>query len=98
MKRITLFFMYALFCCVDICAQIENKHVVMQDSTPKMHIDPTQDCNNPILDFNFNADPTAIVHNGRVYVYGTNDQQQCDSVGEDNENNYAYIKTLGIDK
>ena len=42
--------MYALFCCVDICAQIENKHVVMQDSTPKMHIDPTQDCNNPILD------------------------------------------------
>lgn len=94
MKRITLFFMYALFCCVDICAQIENKHVVMQDSTPKMHIDPTQDCNNPILDFNFNADPTAIVHNGRVYVYGTNDQQQCDSVGEDNENNYAYIKTL----
>lgn len=27
------------------------------------------------------ADPTAVVHDGRIYVYGTNDHQQYDVVG-----------------
>ena len=35
----------------------------------------------PLLDFVYCAAPTAIVHEGRVYVYGSNDQQQCDSFG-----------------
>ena len=49
---------------------------------------------NPILDFIFTADPTAIVHDGRLYVYGTNDQQQYEAVGRDGRNTYEYIKTL----
>ena len=35
---------------------------------------------NPLLDFIFVADPTSVEYNGRLYVYGTNDTQQLDSV------------------
>ncbi|SNR30295.1 glycoside hydrolase family 43 protein [Flavobacterium sp. ov086] len=49
---------------------------------------------NPLLDFMFTADPTAIEYNGRVYVYATNDHQQYEKVGKDGKNNYAYIRTL----
>lgn len=33
---------------------------------------------NPLLDFTFTADPTAVEYDGRLYVYATNDQQQAD--------------------
>lgn len=46
---------------------------------------------NPILDFQFCADPTAVEHNGRLYVYGTNDHQQYE---EAESNTYEKIKTL----
>jgi len=49
---------------------------------------------NPLLDFMFTADPTAIEYNGRVYVYTTNDQQQYDTVGPGGKNSYGYIRTL----
>ncbi|SDP54364.1 arabinoxylan arabinofuranohydrolase [Mucilaginibacter sp. OK268] len=49
---------------------------------------------NPLLDFMFTADPTAIVYNGRVYVYATNDNQQFEKVGKDGKNTYAYIRSL----
>jgi arabinoxylan arabinofuranohydrolase len=49
---------------------------------------------NPLLDFMFTADPTAIEYNGRIYVYATNDHQQYEKVGKDGKNNYAYIRTL----
>ena len=48
---------------------------------------------NPLLDFMFTADPTAIEYNGRVYVYATNDHQQFEKVGKDGKNNYGYIRT-----
>lgn len=49
---------------------------------------------NPLLDFVYVADPTAIVHDGRVYVYGTNDQQEFDAVGLEKENSYDRIHSL----
>lgn len=49
---------------------------------------------NPLLDFIFVADPTAIEYNGRLYVYGTNDTQQLDSVGKEGKNGYQYIHSL----
>jgi arabinoxylan arabinofuranohydrolase len=49
---------------------------------------------NPLLDFMFAADPTAVVYNGRVYVYATNDNQQYEKVGKDGKNSYGYIRTL----
>jgi arabinoxylan arabinofuranohydrolase len=49
---------------------------------------------NPLLDFMFTADPTAVEYNGRIYVYATNDHQQFEKVGKDGKNSYGYIRTL----
>lgn len=49
---------------------------------------------NPILDFKYMADPTAVIHNGRIYVYGTNDHQQYEVVGRDGKNTYQHIHSL----
>ena len=49
---------------------------------------------NPLLDFMFTADPTAVEYNGRIYGYATNDHQQYEHVGKDGKNSYEYIHTL----
>lgn len=49
---------------------------------------------NPIIANVFCADPTAVEYNGRLYVYGTNDQQQYDELGGRGENTYEKIKSL----
>lgn len=49
---------------------------------------------NPLLDFQYVADPTAVIHNGRIYVYGTNDHQQYEAVGRDGKNTYEHIHSL----
>src|SRR5687768_12787260 len=49
---------------------------------------------NPLLDFMFTADPTAVEYEGRIYVYATNDHQQYEHVGKDGKNNYEHIRTL----
>ncbi len=46
---------------------------------------------NPISSNIFCADPTAVEYEGRLYVYGTNDQQQSE---EDVKNDYDHIKSL----
>lgn len=48
---------------------------------------------NPISPNIFCADPTAVEYNGRLYVYGTNDQQQSE---EGTKNDYAHIKSLVV--
>lgn len=49
---------------------------------------------NPLLDFIFTADPTAVEYNGRIYVYATNDHQQYEKVGKDGKNSYEHIRSL----
>ena len=49
---------------------------------------------NPISADKFMADPTSIVYNGRLYVYGTNDQQQFDATDGLSANNYSKITSL----
>ncbi|MCR8558835.1 family 43 glycosylhydrolase [Mucilaginibacter sp. BJC16-A38] len=49
---------------------------------------------NPLLDFMFTADPTAIAYNGRVYVYATNDNQQYLKVGPGGTNSAESIRSL----
>ena len=49
---------------------------------------------NPLLDFMFTADPTAVEYNGRIYVYATNDNQQFEKEGKDGKNSYGYIRSL----
>ena len=48
---------------------------------------------NPISPSIFCADPTAVEYDGRLYVYGTNDQQQAE---EGTSNDYAHIKSLVV--
>ena len=54
------------------------------------------DFHNPLLDHHYTADPTAVEYEGRLYVYGTNDQQQCDEVHPDSANTYEHINSLAM--
>lgn len=49
---------------------------------------------NPLTTAFLCADPTAIEHEGRLYVYGSNDQQEYDKNGPDSNNTYGAIKSL----
>ncbi len=51
---------------------------------------------NPISCQVFCADPTAVEHNGRLYVYGTSDQQQCDEKGPNADNTYEKIRSIEV--
>lgn len=51
---------------------------------------------NPILSNIFCADPTAVEYEGRLYVYGTNDNQQYEAVGEKGKNTYEKIKSFVV--
>ncbi len=51
---------------------------------------------NPISPIQYCADPTAVEYNGRLYVYGTNDHQQFDAVGEEGKNTYEHIRSLVV--
>ena len=54
----------------------------------------TEGYHNPLLDFVYTADPTAVEHEGRLYVYATNDQQQLDETHPDSANTYEKINSL----
>ena len=49
---------------------------------------------NPLLDFHYIADPTAVEYEGRLYVYGTNDHQQYEAGTA--SNTYEAINSLVV--
>lgn len=49
---------------------------------------------NPLISNVFCADPTSVEYDGRLYIYGTCDQQQFDAVGADGKNTYEKIKSI----
>lgn len=51
--------------------------------------------NNPLVTHQFMADPTCVVYNDRVYVYGTTDIVAYDSNGDIADNAYA-VDTLSV--
>lgn len=51
---------------------------------------------NPLVSNKFGADPYALVHEGRVYLYMTNDVFEYDEQGEIKENSYSSINTLTV--
>lgn len=51
---------------------------------------------NPISGEFYCADPTAVEYNGRLYVYGTNDHQQYEAVGDSGSNTYDKIKSFQV--
>jgi arabinoxylan arabinofuranohydrolase len=68
----------------------ENLEEKFGNVSPKLISDNA----NPLLDFMFTADPTAVEYNGRMYVYATNDHQQYENVGKGGKNSYEHIHTL----
>ncbi|MBR1548057.1 MAG: family 43 glycosylhydrolase [Prevotella sp.] len=52
------------------------------------------DYNNPLSASWFMADPTAVEYNGRLYVYGTNDQQEFQYTTGLTSNGYGHITQL----
>ncbi len=71
--------------------------VAGQDSTAEVELAETpkqETYSNPICPYNFCADPTAIEYDGRLYVYGTNDQQEFDYSNGLIANSYGKINQL----
>lgn len=81
----------ALVIAISSCNQQRKNEIILPEySSPKM----MNNNGNPLLDFNFNADPTAVEYEGRLYVYATNDHQQLDIVGPEGNNGYQHIHSL----
>jgi len=51
---------------------------------------------NPLCPFLFTADPTAVEHEGRLYVYGSNDTDEYLARKKEGENTYDYLKTMAV--
>jgi len=51
---------------------------------------------NPLVSHKFGADPYALVYEGRVYIYMTNDTLEHDASGEIKNNSYSSINKLGV--
>lgn len=80
-------------CCMAASMDVWSQNVGLNreyNSSPKL----LKGNGNPLLDFHFTADPTAVEHDGRLYVYATNDHQQYEAVGREGKNSYEKIKSL----
>ena len=51
---------------------------------------------NPLIDYDYGADPFALVYDGRVYLYMTADKLQYDTDGNVIDNDYSYINKLHV--
>lgn len=51
---------------------------------------------NPLISNILCADPTSIEYNGRLYIYGTNDQQEYDNINSNGENSFKKINSFVI--
>lgn len=74
--------------------EIDTTAVVIEgfDASPKFG----QQNANPISDFVYCADPTAVEYQGRLYVYASNDYQQYQKVGLQWMNSYEYINSFQV--
>ena len=51
---------------------------------------------NPLIDYDYGADPFALVYDGRVYLYMTADQYEYDQNGNLIDNTYSLINKLHV--
>ena len=78
-----LLILIILLLSIGMNAQNANRDTdTIRNDSPKM----LSGWHNPLVDYMYMAYPTAIEHQGRLYVYGTNDTQQLDSVGKPGRN------------
>lgn len=80
------------FTISDKLVQSENLGYKVKSSLEKAF--KTVGNTNPISSNIFFADPTSVVYDGRLYVYGTCDQQSYISGGKTGGNDYGRINTL----
>ena len=72
-----------------------TKNEPSEEETSTLAASPKQaDQGNPLSATQFMADPTAIEHDGRLYVYATNDQQEFDASDGLFKNTYGKITSL----
>lgn len=83
-ETVTLFFNRVIIRAKDSTGNVSGMPV----KSPKLGTG----VDNPLVDYAFCADPTAIEHEGRLYVYGTNDHQQYEAGSTTNM--YEKIKSL----
>lgn len=83
MRRIIPFITFMVMACSQpVMSQTMNKAYKVNSAV------------NPVLPYNLCADPTALEYNGRLYVYGTNDQQELNTTGNKTTNTYGKITQL----
>ena len=94
MKRILYMYMLLAAGALTGCRPKISEPILTADWTGTAKLE--KKLANPLIDFNFTADPTSVEYEGRLYVYATNDQQQCDEKGPDSDNTYERIKSLAM--
>ena len=80
---------------VDSIVKSSGISATVTDYSPKALFKAKQGLESPLLTNIFCADPTAVEYNGRLYVYGTNDNQQY-LEKSDSDNTYECIKSFVI--
>lgn len=80
----------------DINGELVKSHSygIKIDSYGSAFASKSEENANPLIANIFCADPTAVEYDGRLYVYGTNDQQQYEAVGGEGSNTYEKIKSI----
>ena len=94
MKRILYMYMLLAAGALTGCRPKISEPILTADWTGTAKLE--KKLANPLIDFNITADPTSVEYEGRLYVYATNDQQQCDEKGPDSDNTYERIKSLAM--
>jgi len=76
------------------CSNLNDR----QNTTVSEEIKPYKalTAHNPIMTHSFGADPSALVYNGRVYIYMTGDTLAYDADGSVKQNNYNNISTIRV--
>jgi hypothetical protein len=87
-KRVVLSLLPGMFYTFQFVKNIDNTQVELATS-PK-----SPECANPLSANHFMADPTAVEHEGRIYVYATNDQQEFNFSHGLQSNTYGKINQL----
>ena len=94
MKK-TLILTLIAACLLSSCSSKSKKTVAQEDTKVYEKIDFIKDKpkselnNNPISAVTFCADPTSVVYEGRLYVYGSNDHAQYEAVGPKGKNTFG---------
>lgn len=93
MKKVNLLYMLCL-ASLTVSAQTTTDDDIPEYTLTSAYKSATNA--NPISPWMLCADPTAVEYEGRLYVYGTNDQQEYNTTQNASNNTYGRIKQLVV--